>query len=221
MENSTQNNKKKQMLIIGGVVLLILIVIIVIVATSKKGGETTQTTGTQTGTQTGTEQEVSTSSIPTPEISKDLPAKVQEELKAATVEAPGASLVTKDDKVVNDQGVQVKNDAAPMTAEAPRLTPPIKVSDLAASAIKLKATTAGFSPKEFTVKAGSSVTISLTSEGVDSRLVFKDAGLKALEIPVPMGYTMAKTFNAPAAGKYEFYQDIPGRSGETGTMIVQ
>ena len=218
MENS-QDNKKKQMLIIGGVVLLVLIIIIVIVASSKKGA-TTQT-GTNTGAQTGTNGEVSTSTVPVPEISKDLPAAVQEVLKTATVEAPGASLVTKDDKVVNDSGVQVKNDAAPMTVDAPRLTAPIKESDLAASAIKLKATTAGFVPKEFTVKAGASVTLSLTSEGVDSRLVFKDAGLKALEIPVPMGYTMAKTFNAPAAGKYEFYQDIPGRSGETGTMIVQ
>lgn len=221
MENSVQDNKKKQLLIIGGIVLVVAIIIVIIAVTSgKKGANTGTQTGTQTETQTGAEV-VSTSSIPTPEISKDLPAKVQEELKSATVEAPGASLVTKDDKVVNDKGVQVKNDAAPMSADAPRLTPPIKESDLASSAIKLKATTAGFSPKEFTVKAGSSVTVSLTSEGVDSRMVFKDASLKALEIPVPAGYTMAKTFNAPAAGKYEFYQDIPGRSGETGTMIVQ
>jgi len=219
MENP-QDNKKKQMFIIGGVILLVLIIIIVIVASGKKGTTTTQT-GTNTSTQNGAAEEVSTSTIPTPEISKDLPAAVQEVLKTATVEAPGASLVTKDDKVVNDSGVQVKNDAAPMTAEAPRLTPPIKESQLAASAIKLKATTAGFVPKEFTVKSGSSVTLSLTSEGVDSRLVFKDKSLQGDELPVPMGYTMAKTFPAPAAGKYEFYQDIPGRSGETGTMIVQ
>jgi|GEM_PF-1139844 plastocyanin len=221
MENSSQDNKKKQMLILGGLVLLVLIIIIVIVASGKNGATTTTQTGTNTGTQTGTTGTVSTSTVPVPEISKDLPAAVQEVLKTATVEAPGASLVTKDDKVVNDSGVQVKNDAAPMTADAPRLTAPIQVSQLAASAIKLKATTGGFVPKEFTVKAGAAVTLSLTSDGVDSRLVFQDKSLQGDEIPVPMGYTMAKTFNAPAAGKYVFYQDIPGRSGETGTMIVQ
>jgi len=218
MDNMNQENSKKKLLIIGGVSLIILIVIVAILASNKKNN---QSGGLITEGGQVTEGQGNANPLVVPTASQDLPQEVQEILNEATLEAPGASLVTKDDKVVNDVGVVVKNDAAPMTAEAPRLTPPIQESDLAASAIKLKATSEGFSPKEFTVKSGSSATVSLTSEGVDSRLVFKDPNLKALEIPVPMGYTMAKTFNAPAPGRYEFYQDIPGRSSETGVMIVQ
>lgn len=217
MENPTQNKKSKVFPIIGGLVLILLIIVLAVFAGTKIGKA-------PTGIQTEDpliESEGAETGIPPLEISEDLPVEVQEILQEATTQAPGASLVTKDDKVVNEQGVEVKNDAAPISAEAPRLTPPIKESDLSSSAIKLKASSEGFSPQEFTVKSGTSVTISLTSEGVDSRLVFKDEGLRALEIPVPAGYTMAKTFNAPAAGSYEFYQDIPGRSGETGVMIVK
>lgn len=217
MENSLQGNKKKMLLIIGGVLLVAIIILIIAI----NGNKDKQTGESTTGTQTNTEEEISTSTVPVPEISEDLPEEVQQVLKESVVEAPGASLVTKDDKVVNEKGVEVKNDAAPMSADAPRLSAPIKESQLAASAIKLKATADGFSPKEFTVKSGTAVTFSVTSEGVDTRLVFEDASLKALELPVPAGYTMAKTFNAPAPGSYKFYQDIPGRSGETGTMIVQ
>lgn len=217
MENTNQDKGKKKLLIIGGLALVVLIIVVAVLANNKKEqpadpaevpGQVVEVTETD-------------NPLAVPPISQDLPEEVREILSEAVIEAPGASLITKDDKVVNDVGVEVKNDARPMTAEAPRLTPPINEKDLAPSAIKLKATSAGFSPSEFTVKSGAPVTISLTSEGVDSRLVFTDPNLKALEIPVPMGYTMAKTFNAPAPGTYEFYQDIPGRSEETGKMIVQ
>lgn len=154
-------------------------------------------------------------------VPENASAETKEILKEARIDVAGASIVTKDNKVVNNQGVEVKNESVPMTASAPRLSDPIKESDLSSDDIKLKATSAGFSPKEFTVKSGAAVTLALTSEGVDSRLVFDNSSLIALELPVPLGYTMAKTFNAPAPGEYIFRQDIPGRSGEEGRMIVK
>lgn len=218
MEKNYPDNGKKKLLIIGGVALVVLVVIALMIISNRKNEVTENPFTNEIPLGEITE---SVNPLTVPEISQNLPAEAQEVLKEAKIEAPGASLITKDDKVVNDQGVQVRNDAQPMTPEAPRLTAPIKESDLASSAIKLKATSEGFSPKEFTVKSGEPVTLSLTSVDVDSRLVFRDPALVALEIPCPVTYTMAKTFNAPAPGSYEFYQDIPGRSGETGTMIVK
>jgi hypothetical protein len=144
-------------------------------------------------------------------------------LNQAAVVLPGTSLVTPDSKVVNDQGQVVQNNALPMTPEAPRLSAPLASMDsVPAGAIKIQADATGFTPREFIVKANQPVTIVLTSVGVGSRLVFDDPNLVALEIPVPSGYTMAKTFNAPGTpGAYVFHQDMPGRSGQIGRMIVE
>lgn len=219
MEKNYQEDNKKKMMIIGGIALVVIVVIILIVSGGKKSENPNQV---NTGEGSSATEQVNGEQTPVvPQISENLPEEVKEVLQEATIEAPGASLVTRDDKVVNDVGVEVKNDAAPMTAEAPRLSAPIEESQLPSSAIKLRATSEGFSPKEIKIKSGTAVTLSLTSDGVDSRLVFEDANLKALEIPVPAGYTMAKTFNAPSPGSYTFYQDIPGRSSETGVMIVE
>jgi plastocyanin len=140
----------------------------------------------------------------------------------AVVEVKGGSLVTPDNKVVNDKGQVVQNNALPMTPEAPKLSPPLAKEDITAASIKLKADANGFSPSEFTVNANQPVTLVLTSTGVGSRLVFNDPALVALELPVPSNYTMAKTFNAPGTpGEYTFYQDMPGRSKQIGKMIVK
>jgi plastocyanin len=144
-------------------------------------------------------------------------------LNQAAVVLPGTSLVTPDAKVVNEEGQVVQNNALPMTPEAPRLSAPLASSASApAGAIKLQADANGFTPREFTVKANQPVTIVLSAVGVGSRLVFDDPNLVALEIPVSSGYTMAKTFNAPGTpGAYTFHQDMPGRSGQIGRMIVE
>lgn len=142
-------------------------------------------------------------------------------LEGASVALEGTSLVAQSGQVINNAGVVVKNEAAPMTDDAPRLSAPLNKAELTTSVVKLEATVEGFKPKTFTVSAGQVVTLALTSNGVDSRLVFSDPNLAGLELPVPNSYTMAKTFNAPAtAGEYIFYQDISGRKNETGRMIV-
>jgi len=162
-----------------------------------------------------TENKVSSTTEPTGNY------QAAENLVGATAVLTGTSLVAKDGRVINS-GVPVVNSAQPMTATAPKLSAPLDGGSLPAAAIKLTATASGFQPGEFTVKAGQAVTLALTSSGVDSRLVFSDASLSALELPVPNGYTLAKTFNAPdTPGRYSFSQDIPGRREETGTMIVE
>ncbi|MFA6514621.1 MAG: hypothetical protein WCT50_05085 [Patescibacteria group bacterium] len=143
-------------------------------------------------------------------------------LDKATAEVKGTSLVTPDNKVINEKGQVVQNNALPMTPEAPKLSAPLAPADIPAASVKLTADINGFSPSEFTVNVNQPVTLVLTSTGVGSRLVFDDKALVALELPVPSNYTMAKTFNAPAVpGEYIFHQDMPGRSQQTGKMIVK
>ncbi len=225
MEQAYSSKKNKLIFLAGAILLILILAIVFLVLNNKKVKE-----GNQTLNNGQNNSENVNSSENTPGVQSDgltvyvpenAPAAVKDALKDATIKVSGASIVTKDDKVVNNKGVEVKNDAKPMTEDAPRLSRPIKESELSSSDIKLKATTAGFSPKEFKVKSGSVVTIALTSEGTDSRLVFDDKNLVALELPVPLGYTMAKTFKAPVPGTYAFRQDIPGRLSEEGKMIVE
>lgn len=145
-----------------------------------------------------------------------------EDLTGATTVVNGGNLITTDLKVVNEQGQVVQNDAVPMSPISPQLSAPLNQSDLSDSVIQLVADSAGFSPAEFRVKSEQPVTVSLTTIGLSSRLVFQDASLSALELTVPADYTMAKTFNAPSVpGEYIFYQDMPGRFQQTGKMIVE
>jgi hypothetical protein len=141
-------------------------------------------------------------------------------LDTAIATTAGSNLITEDGKVVNEIGQVVKNNALPMSPIAPRLSEPLDPNYIIDGVIKITANEDGFSPSEFTVISGEPVTLSLTSEGVDSRLVFKNISLIALEIPVLTDTTMSKTFNAPQAGEYIFYQDMPGKTNQTGKMIV-
>ena len=143
-------------------------------------------------------------------------------LDQAVATVTGANLITPDNKVVNDRGQVVQNNALPMTPEAPKLSAPLASEEIPGSSIKIKADANGFSPAEFTVSKNQPVTLVLSSVGVGSRLVFNNSSLIALELPVPAGYTMAKIFNAPSvSGVYTFYQDMPDRSHHVGKMIVK
>lgn len=145
-----------------------------------------------------------------------------EDISGAAMVIAGTSLVSSSGKVIDSSGRVLENDAAPMSELAPKLSVPLDSESLPQSAVKLTATESGFSPDSFTVSAGAPITLTLTSSGADSRLVFQDPSLSALELPVPVGYTMGKTFNAPSApGEYVFFQDIPGRRDQVGKMIVK
>lgn len=141
-------------------------------------------------------------------------------IQGAIATTAGSNLITENGKVVNEIGQVVQNNAAPMTPLSPKLSEPLDPEKIIDGVIKLSADAKGFTPAEFTVVANEPVTVSLSSKGVSSRLLFKDPALAGLELPVPADYTMAKTFSAPAPGVYVFYQDMPGRINHTGKMIV-
>lgn len=167
---------------------------------------------------------------PLPEISKGVADIEPEEVVIETVDnaesasrtIDGGNLITSENKVINEQGQVVQNQAKPMTALAPILSAPLDPNKLLDSVIKIEAYANGFSPREFIVRAGQPVTIALTSIGTDSRLSFTDESLAGLELPVPQDKTMAKTFSAPSTpGEYIFIQNIPGKYDQTGKMIVR
>jgi len=144
-------------------------------------------------------------------------------VKEAQVIVPGASLVAKDETVITPEGKPTENNVIAGTPSAPKVTAPISSpSSLPSNVIKLSDSLGGFSPKEFTVKAGAPVTISLTSTDNSTHiLIFEDPSLSAVAIGVVAKETRAITFNAPTkAGNYAFICRVPGHN-ETGTMIVK
>ena len=152
------------------------------------------------------------------------PAVVSPIVKEAQVVVPGASLVAKDETVITPEGKPTENNVIVGSASAPKVTGPISSpSSLPSNVIKLGISAAGFSPKEFTVKAGAATTISLTSTDNSTHiLIFADPSLSAVAIGVIAKETRAMTFNAPTkAGNYAFICRVPGHTSETGTMIVK
>lgn len=141
------------------------------------------------------------------------------------VAAPGTSAIsTSTGKVVTNEGVEVKNDVVPGTPQAPQQSNPTSPEALPSAAIKLDVSAAGYSPNQFTVKAGAPVTLSITSSDTQTHIfMFDDSSLSAVAVGVAPKETRAITFNAPTKkGDYTFKCDVPGHAGrgETGKMIV-
>lgn len=142
------------------------------------------------------------------------------------VAAPGASAVaTSTGQVVTESGQAAQNNAVPGTPEAPKESSAISESQLPNSAIKLTVSASGWTPKQFTVKAGAAVTLSVTSGDTFTHiLAFDNAALSAVAVGVGPGETRLITFNAPSTrGDYSFRCDVPGHTGrgEVGKMTVQ
>jgi uncharacterized cupredoxin-like copper-binding protein len=140
------------------------------------------------------------------------------------VAAPGTSPIsTSTGKVVTQEGVEVKNDVVPGTPEAPQQSNPVSPEALPSAAVKLNVSASGYSPNQFTVKAGAPVTLSVTSDTQTHIFMFDDPSLSAVAVGVAPGETRAITFNAPTKkGEYTFKCDVPGHAGrgETGKMVV-
>lgn len=210
----------KHLIIFGGLLIVLAIVFVVLImmqdtptSENNNSNQVNQQTDNTNNTNNSSDNE-------TFDPEEDY-IEVVDSIDGAIATTAGSNLITRDGNVVNEKGQVVQNNALPMTDEAPRLSQPIDNADaLPEGVVKITADESGFSPNQFTVKSGEPVTISLTAQGVGSRLVFDSSSLMALEIPVPADYTMAKTFNAPAPGEYTFYQDMPGRTNQTGVMVV-
>lgn len=139
--------------------------------------------------------------------------------------ATGTSVINEEGRVVNDEGVEVQNDAEPASPEAPQQSDPIEdETAVPATAIRLTVSAQGYSPSSFEVDAGDPVTLSVTSTDEFTHVfAFKDASLSAVAVGLAPGETRAISFNAPdEEGEYTFFCNVPGHEarGEIGTMIV-
>lgn len=77
-------------------------------------------------------------------------------------------------------------------------------------------------PNKFTVAAGLPTALGIISgDNQAHNVVFADKKVAAEILQVPANGTKSTTFNAPVAGEYEFYCNIPGHEKETGKMIVK
>ena len=137
--------------------------------------------------------------------------------------APGTSLITYDEKVVNDHGQEVKNDAPPMSEGAPKPSDFLYEKEIPSFVLRLVISQEGFTPSTFSTKSGAVTTFSLTSEDVLAHNVtFDDPSLSGVYMLVGPGQTRALTFKAPVEpGEYTFRcasADHP--QGEVGKMIV-
>ncbi len=109
--------------------------------------------------------------------------------------------------------------------EAPAASVAIPVSKIPDSAVKISVARYAFNPSTFTVNAGQTVVLSLTSaDNFNHSFVFIDPLLYSAHVGVAAGETRVITFIAPAVpGNYKFQCNTFGDAarGETGTMIVK
>lgn len=229
MDNTNKpmgGSKNKKLLVILGLVLVVAIIVVAAVMSSQKSG------GNQGGAQTNGDASADIPEDAQPYVPEGTSATgtegevaIPETLKEATVAVVGANPIAKDGTVVTTEGVAAKNDAVPMSPEAPKQTPPVTKDSLPASVIKLEVSAAGWKPAEFSVKAGAPVTLAITSaDDFTHVFMFDDSSLSAVAVGVSPRETRAITFNAPdKAGEYGFRCDVPGHAsrGEVGKMIVK
>jgi len=208
------------MLILLGVIVVIVLIIVVAAFQNKKSANMTgdQSNQPATGDTAGTENGNPADTTAAAPVVNDI-------LKDATIIAPGASAITKDNKVVNLEGEQTVNNVEQTSPLAPSESGPVKAENLAPSVIKLEVSAAGFNPKEFTVKPGAAVSVSITAtDAFAHSLVFEDPNLSAIGIGVYSQETRVISFNAPTQpGSYVFYCNVGNHRarGESGTMIVK
>jgi len=217
MANKQKSSGVPKHLIIVGAILIILAIVFVVLIIKQEPEEVATNNYTPNNLVENNNEGEEENVVFNPDINL---IETVDNLDTAIATTAGSNLITEDGKVVNNKGQVVQNNALPMTDIAPKLSEPVDPNSLIEGVIKLSADSSGFSPAEFTVKTGEPVTLSLTTVGVGSRLVFENSSLVGLELPVPADYTMAKTFNAPSPGRYTFFQDMPGRTNQRGVMIV-
>jgi uncharacterized cupredoxin-like copper-binding protein len=115
------------------------------------------------------------------------------------------------------------DEASPVTGEAsPAATPAAEPEGAAASTEAAVSTVdLAFEPKEFTIAAGTDVTVTITNEGA----LQHDFTIDELDIASDLlngGDSGTVTINAEP-GTYEFYCSVPGHreAGMVGTLTVE
>ena len=226
-ENQPEGKKSKALPIIIAIIAVLVLALIVVLAINK----TPKTENIPASNQTGEEMEEGD----VPPIEEDVTMTEDGEERELTVEeqrleeavevVTGANLVTEDDIVITNTGEETRTDVKSSDPLAPKQTRPIdNPEELSAEVIKITMSTGSIEPAEFTVKAGSAVSLAVTSADKTHVFKFKDPLLKAVGVGIMGGETRAITFNAPETpGNYEIFCDIPGHEarGEAAVMIVE
>jgi plastocyanin len=127
----------------------------------------------------------------------------------------------------SEEPKSVKSPLGEFNPENPEPTMPLseqKVKAIKDETIQLTAQSNDFSPKEFTVRTGQ--TVSLTLHSVDSTYLFRFESplLESVILGVSMGSTRGISFIAPSqSGDYVFFVERAGRegSGVRGAMRVR
>ncbi|MGC9049229.1 MAG: cupredoxin domain-containing protein [Patescibacteria group bacterium] len=122
-----------------------------------------------------------------------------------------------------------KSPLGEFNPEKPEKTTPLapeKVEELSekSGVIKMTISPTGFKPKEFTVKAGQTVSLILTAIGSSHRLVFEDPVLSNVSLGITLGEARGISFVAPTKkGDYVFYcsESEHRQRGEQGVMHVR
>jgi len=206
-------NKPKKLWVLLGIIVVIVIIIIVAASQGKKQG----TAPTGENAPAGTEQTPGTTGQGTTTQDQVV------DMRGAKAEIPGANPITKDNKVVTPEGKQTKTDVIPMSADAPK---PVLISkdQLTNQVMSLEIGNGTITPKSFKVGVGDPVSLAVSSsDGKVHVFIFTKSEVGAIAMGVAAGETKAMTFNAPAAGTYDFRCDVPGHKelGEVGQMIVE
>jgi plastocyanin len=104
----------------------------------------------------------------------------------------------------------------------PSVSAPVAAVEVPKSAIKLSVTRSAFTPASFTVQAGETVVVSVTSgEARNHALVFDDASLSGVVVGLAPNETRVITFEAPSKpGSYAFRSTALGDTA-AGTMVVR
>lgn len=146
------------------------------------------------------------------------------EAPTGTPAAPQASPISEEGAVVTPSGEPVKLNVEPGSPEAPQQSAPLEKKDIPAAAVKITMSPSGISPNAFTAKPGQAIILSVTADESQTHVFkFDDPSLSAVAVGVGPGETRVISFNAPKAGEYVFYCDVPGHRGlgELGKMVVK
>ncbi|MFA5154972.1 MAG: cupredoxin domain-containing protein [Patescibacteria group bacterium] len=225
MDNKPVGGAKKIWILLGVLVVIVIIIIVAAMQGKKPANQGTsqepQTSGNEVET-TGAEKTPAGEEGTTPV--QNLEDNKVYSLDDAKAQIPGASLVTAgEQKVVTSEGKAAQNDAIPNSPAAPK---PVLVAkdQLPAAAVKLEVGNGKITPASFTVTAGQVVNLAVSSADNQVHVfIFTNSAVGAIAMGVGPGETKAITFNAPAAGSYDFRCDVPGHKekGEVGKMIVK
>lgn len=224
----TNEPKNQKIFVILGLVLVVAVIAVAIILNGQDKGEINETnipSDAKPYIQDDGEAQVMDDDSKLESImNEEDQIAITEIIKESVIMVDGADLIAKDGRVISPEGVEISTEASPNSVNSPRQTPAVAKDEVPASAIKLDISATGWSPNEFTVKAGAPITISVTSiDGFSHSIRFDDSLLSAVAIGVSPNETRAMTFNAPIAGEYSFRCDVPGHKnrGEVGLMIVQ